>query len=267
MLDTCLARNVLCSLFIVTCEHYHIQIHGTQFLYSNSRICLQNICSRNNTKISSGFCREIERCFSFCIQFIENRYINLDLLHQFSITAEISYTIDYSRYTLTRQGLEFGDRRKNQISGFFHNRLGEGMLRLLFQRGSNRYQLISSNATRNYIRDSGFTYCKSASFIQYDRIHMMEILESLGIFKEHTHSRSPAGSHHDCNGCSQAKCTRTGNNKHRNGIGKRKVECFTQKHPYCKCNNSNTHDSRNKDARDFVCKTRNGGFGTTCFFY
>ena len=93
------------------------------------------------------------------------------------------------------------------------------MLAALFYTCDQPQQFVLVHTcSRNYGSHARFPFRQGSGFVDYQRVHFFQNLQSLGIFDQHAGVSSASGAHHNRDRGSQSQCTRTRNDQHRYGI-------------------------------------------------
>ena len=135
------------------------------------------------------------------------------------------------------------------------------MLGLFFQGSSHRNQPAFIHAVRHHIGYNGSAGGQSAGLVQHHCIDAVEHFQCSCIFKQHTHLRATADTHHNRHRSRQTQGAGAGDHQHGNSSRQRKFQPSVTEHPYRKSYDCNGHHHGHKYAGNSVGQTGNGRFG------
>ncbi len=112
-----------------------------------------------------------------------------------------------------------GNQRLAALPGLFQDGLGQWVFAALLQAGRPAQDLVFAEVVgREDLPIGRAAFGERAGLVDDQGIDLAQLLDRLGITKQHAHLRGPAGRHHDRHGRGQAQRTRAGDDQHRDRI-------------------------------------------------
>ena len=149
-----------------------------------------------------------------------------------------------------------------------HNRLGQWVFALAFQRGGQLEQRLFAHGgravgTRGHhdIGHSRFAAGDGAGLIEHYGAHVAQILQRLGALKQNAHLGALAGTNHNGDGRGQAQRARAADHQHGHGGGERLVYAAGQRHPRHKGHGRDRKHHGHKHAGDLIGHAGDGRLG------
>ena len=114
---------------------------------------------------------------------------------------------------------------------------------------------------RKNIRNCRFPLRDRSGLIKGDDLYLAGIFHRFRSLEEDAILRPHSVSDHDRNRCRKSKCTRAGNDKHRNCVAQSRCQRRSDNQPDHKHNGTYANDSRHKHSRNLICNPRNRSLG------
>ena len=135
------------------------------------------------------------------------------------------------------------------------------MLRLLFQSGRQRQQLLFRNSMRSQIGHDRLSLGQRTGLVHDDGVDLMQLLQRFRRLEEHAQLRAAARTDHDRHRRRQSQRARAGNDQHRNADAQRVVHRLSKQQPDDRRRERDAHHDRYEHARNLIRKPRDGRFG------